>query len=89
MNTADKHEIHQFLSVEPVGKLFKELAIEILVRESNLMNLGNKDPKVVQEALDMFTTWLGEMTGADNDFLNEVEIEDRRQKNLEDYIYKT
>lgn len=89
MELADKHEIHQFLSVEPVGDLFQKLAIEIVARESNIMNLGDKDPKVVAQALEMFTTWLGEMTGAQNDFLNQVEIEETRQKNIDNYIYKT
>lgn len=87
MELAEKHKIHEFLEVEEVGILFKKLAVEILARESSIINLKERDPKVVEEALKMFQDWIGEITGAQNDFLNEVEMDSQRKRIIENSIY--
>jgi hypothetical protein len=87
MERAEQQEIHEFLSVEPVGRLFKKIAVEILARESDIENLGELSAKEKLEALRLFKVFLGELTGWENQFLHGVEIDNEKQRRLEEYIY--
>lgn len=88
MTPAEKQDIYVFLNKEPVGKLFKQFVVEIVARESDIRNIKSEDVKTRVDALQLFTTWVGEILGASDDFIHESEIEELKRSNLESYIFK-
>lgn len=83
----DKQKIKELLDND-TSKVLLGMFVDIVVRGTDIRNLEGKDPKVVSEAINMFTEWVESILGAKESFEMEADLTRRRENQIQNQIYR-
>lgn len=70
------------------GKLLMEKFANVILYNSDLRNLGKKDPEVVKEAISLFTLWIEDIMGEIDLYEFNRIAEKKKADMLKESIYK-